>query len=824
MLFRRIKISKCLVPALALHFVAMVPAVRAGDDANYSLGNSAPAEAPTGIEETTPVDDFPSEETKSLFDDEPKADSEALKPSSKGGAGGRNEPAPSNAKTKVVPKKPAQKTAPAQPAKTNLTGAPKQAPTPVAAKPLPAPAVLPVTAAKQPAAPQQQAPALNAVQKPANATTSTPPTNIAKPAPAVVAPRPIVNQPPKQNFNGPLRTDGSVAPVKRLEPMPGGDFAGAPPLPGSRRNLARGQAPETYSIEPGDTLYDVCSQLIDDGNYWPRLWSINPDIKNPHFIYPGMSIAFYPGDSQNPPFVEVVEEDEMIPVDKGPVRESELVSRASDVPLQTPRWREPVPQRRYASTSNRYSDQAGGYSDTSGGRDSGSGGFGGPSVGLSLPQGGGGSFNQNPSRGGGQGSGFNLAQGSGQQGQAGVPGQSGMPGAAGAPGQPGLPGAPGMPGQPGAPGQPGMAGQAGAAGQAGMPGQPGMAGQAGASGQPGMAGQSGMAGQAGLAGQPGQPGQPGAAGQAGAMGQPGTAGESGSGMQLANQQRNSRPPSNSFVQFPKSSTGVKDSANDFSSSVSEDRVEVIGVEGVPIDELGPTVETVGSLYSSDDVYITLPAFIFKEEREPLGLIDSGYYGEVVSGDDIHLRIVNAKALTPGLVYSVLRSRGEIENPNSGDSIGYRYDFSGNVKVTSRRAEGVYEGIVQNSLTGLKPGDLVVPFLSTRREIKNWHKVGRSDASQATIVGLGIHSQTFGGEGGIVFLDHGPLPKGGFYQVFQKSHFSGMPGEALAKEDTGSRNVGMVRVIESTDKVSVAIVVKNSAEVRLGDRLTGQEME
>ena len=90
--------------------------------------------------------------------------------------------------------------------------------------------------------------------------------------------------------------------------------------------------------------------------------------------------------------------------------------------------------------------------------------------------------------------------------------------------------------------------------------------------------------------------------------------------------------------------------------------------------------------------------------------------------------------------------------------------------------------------------------------------------------MALHTQTFGGEGGIVFLDQGPLPKGSFFHVFQKSHFSGMPGDSIAKEDTGSRNVGVVRVIESTDKVSVAIVVKNSAEVRLGDRLSPEETE
>lgn len=105
--------------------------------------------------------------------------------------------------------------------------------------------------------------------------------------------------------------DGSPPP-SAYQPIPApNEFAGTPPLPGTMRQLAEGEAPDEYYIEPGDTLYDIGDQLLDEPTYWPKLWALNPQIKNPHFIYPGMAIRFYPGDEEDPPFLQVVIEEEL---------------------------------------------------------------------------------------------------------------------------------------------------------------------------------------------------------------------------------------------------------------------------------------------------------------------------------------------------------------------------------------------------------------------------------------------------------------------------------------------------------------------------------
>lgn len=115
---------------------------------------------------------------------------------------------------------------------------------------------------------------------------------------------------------------------KELIPM--NEFGGAPAFPGSRRIMAEGEAPEEYKVDPGDTLFDICDQLVDDPGYWPKLWALNPEIANPHFIYPGMKLRFYPGDDEMPPFLQVVSEDELVPVDNAELSPQQLVREDID--------------------------------------------------------------------------------------------------------------------------------------------------------------------------------------------------------------------------------------------------------------------------------------------------------------------------------------------------------------------------------------------------------------------------------------------------------------------------------------------------------------
>ncbi len=43
----------------------------------------------------------------------------------------------------------------------------------------------------------------------------------------------------------------------------------------------------TYVVQKGDTLWGLSEGLFGDPQVWPTLWSFNPQITNPHWIYPG---------------------------------------------------------------------------------------------------------------------------------------------------------------------------------------------------------------------------------------------------------------------------------------------------------------------------------------------------------------------------------------------------------------------------------------------------------------------------------------------------------------------------------------------------------
>src|SRR2546421_1995112 len=80
----------------------------------------------------------------------------------------------------------------------------------------------------------------------------------------------------------------------------GAGAAAAPAPPVETGPALKPGAPKHYTVKRGDTLWGIATMYLRDPWLWPEVWIINPQVPNPHLIYPGDTLALAYGADGRP--------------------------------------------------------------------------------------------------------------------------------------------------------------------------------------------------------------------------------------------------------------------------------------------------------------------------------------------------------------------------------------------------------------------------------------------------------------------------------------------------------------------------------------------
>lgn len=196
--------------------------------------------------------------------------------------------------------------------------------------------------------------------------------------------------------------------------------------------------------------------------------------------------------------------------------------------------------------------------------------------------------------------------------------------------------------------------------------------------------------------------------------------------------------------------------------------------------------------------------------------------ELIGPNDSFYVKMNKVFVPVGEYVQIYRVNGEIENPKTGDLVGYKTQILGRGKVIDINKKDIATIKIVKGYDSVERGDRITPW----KELPTNIKITKAESKITATILSGFEDRQILGSGNVVFLDKGlknGLELGNMLTIYR--HADGL-SEADEEDvnDFPSEKIAEIVVIKSDEKTATAIITKSLIDVVSGDTATTNEIE